>query len=432
MHLGERAYALLVLTAVALLAAVWSADPLIAAVWPWLACALLAGLAWEGFALRRLRLSGAVRNAARLLLGRQSAALLEVSANARSALQLEISPVAPAGIEGPATTRHLEILPGSSAHSTLALRPVALGRQTWVDFQARVRGSFGLAWWDARIPIQQTTLVAPDALRGARPRRRGVASGMRPRRVVGAGSELYQLREYLAGDPPARIDWKASARAAALMTREFSEDQHLDVVVAIDAGRLSHIRTGALDRLSLYGNLAARFAEGAVVNDDQIGLVIYADRVVSALPPARGLAAVIRIRRELEQLAVSPAESEPLAAAARIRALLRHRGLVVLLTDLDDASVADQLARVVRVLTPPHQIVIAGVENREIEQLATRTARGWRDPYVALAAREHQASAAAQRAVLQRMGVPVIAAREERLEAAVFEEYERLRLARRI
>src|SRR5262245_63646195 len=84
---------------------------------------------------------------------------------------------------------------------------------------------------------------------------------MRPRRTVGAGSELHQLRSYVPGDALARIDWKATARTRKLITREFSEDQHLDVLVAIDAGRLSRVRAGRLDRFGLYANIAARFAE---------------------------------------------------------------------------------------------------------------------------------------------------------------------------
>ena len=86
--------------------------------------------------------------------------------------------------------------------------------------------------------------------------------------------------------------------------------------------------------------------------------------------PARGLAAVTRVRRTLEQLAVQPAESDPTAAAVSIRHLLRHRGLVVLLTDLDDANVARALARAVRLLSPPHLVVVAGVQSGEIGALA--------------------------------------------------------------
>jgi uncharacterized protein (DUF58 family) len=274
-------------------------------------------------------------------------------------------------------------------------------------------------------------VVAPDALRTPR-RARGLSGGVRPRRIVGAGAELHQLRAYVRGDPLARIDWKATARTGALVTREFSEDQHLDVVVAIDAGRFSRVRAGTLDRFGLYANIAARLAEIVVHQDDRIGLLVYAARPLASCAPGRGLAAVTRLRHTLEQLEVQPAESDPTAAAVAIRGLLRHRALIVLLTDLDDVSVSSQLARAVRLLAPPHLVVVAGVRSGEIAALARRDAREWRDPWIALAAAEHEARAAAQRLLLQRLGAPVVSAVAEDLEEAVFARYEELRRTRRV
>jgi uncharacterized protein (DUF58 family) len=141
---------------------------------------------------------------------------------------------------------------------------------------------------------------------------------------------------------------------------------------------------------------------------------------------------VTRLRRTLEQLSVQPAESDATAAAVSIRALLAHRGLIVLLTDLDDSNVASQLARAVRLLAPPHLVVVAGAQSGEIAALTAREARAWQDPWIALAAAEHQARVAAQQRLLQRLGAPVVAAAPEHLEDAVFARYEALRRSRRV
>ena len=114
------------------------------------------------------------------------------------------------------------------------------------------------------------------------------------------------------------------------------------------------------------------------------------------------------------------------------RSLLKHRGLIVLLTDLDDANVAQLLGRAVRLLAPPHLVVVAGVHSGEIAALAQREARAWQDPWIALAAAEHEARAAAQRALLRRLGAPVVAAPAQLLEQAVFAQYEALRRSRRV
>jgi len=44
--------------------------------------------------------------------------------------------------------------------------------------------------------------------------------GRHPQRIRGLGREPYALREYLPGDPPNKIHWKATARHGRLITRE--------------------------------------------------------------------------------------------------------------------------------------------------------------------------------------------------------------------
>ena len=431
MHLARRAYVLVVLGAVLGIAGIWSSEPGIAALWRLPAALLLLGLALEGVFMRRAPIALGLATAPRAFLGRPQQAEFVFANRAARALEVEYVPATPPGFEMPTTVRRLRVAARGAARDPVTLLPVRLGPQPWPAVPARVLGPLSLAWWTAALRPGERPLIAPDALRTPG-RARGLAGGARPRRVAGAGSELHQLRAYVRGDALARIDWKATARSGTLIAREFSEDQHLDVLIAIDAGRFSRVRTGDLDRLGLYANLAARFAEIATHHEDRIGLVVYASRPLAVCAPARGLPAVMRVRRALEELAVQPAESDPVAAAVSIRALLKRRALVVLLTDLEDASVAVQLASAVRLLAPPHLAVLAGVQSTQIGALARRAARTWEDPWIALAAREHEARATAQRRLLERLGAPVVAAPAPQLEQAVFAEYERLRRSRRV
>lgn len=431
MHLARRAYLLVFCAAVLAIGAIWSEGAGLAGLWRIPLALLLAGLAIEALYLRRVSLAAHLATAPRAFLGRTQPAALVLANGAARPVTVEYAPAVPAGFEPLTAVRRLTAPARGAARDPFTLTAVGLGPQPWPKLPARVLGPLRLAWWTRALEPAARVRVAPDTLRRA-PRPRGLPGGTRTRRVAGAGAELYQLRAYLPGDPLSRIDWKATARSRQLVTREFSEDQHLDILVAVDAGRFSRVRAGRLERFGLYANIAARFAEVATHNDDRIGLVVYAERVLAVCAPARGLSGMTRVRHALEELTVQAAESDPTAAAIRIRALLKHRSLVVLLTDLDDASIAGQLARAVRLLSPPHLTVVAGVRSTEVEALAARAARAWDDPWVALAAAEHQARAATQRALIARLGAPVVGAPAELLEAAVFAEYERLRRSRRV
>ncbi len=431
MHLARRAYVLVFLAALLAIGAIWSEDASLKGLWRIPLALLLCGLAIEALYLRRVCLTAHLSTAPRAFLGRPQPAALVLANGAGRPVTVEYAPAVPPGFEPLSAVRRLTAPAHGAARDPFTLTPVRLGPQPWPKLPARVLGPLRLAWWTRALEPAERVAVAPDTLRRTL-RPRGLPAGTRTRRVAGAGAELYQLRAYVAGDPLSRIDWKASARAGSLVTREFSEDQHLDILVAVDAGRFSRVRAGRLDRFGLYANIAARFAEVATHNDDRIGLVVYAERVLAVCAPARGLAGMTRVRRALEALTVQTAESDPTAAAIRIRALLKHRSLVVLLTDLDDASVASQLTRAVRLLSPPHLAVVAGVRSSEVEALEVREARAWDDPWVALAAAEHEVRAATQRARIARLGAPVVAAPAELLEAAVFREYETLRRSRRV
>ncbi|HEY2808136.1 MAG TPA: DUF58 domain-containing protein [Steroidobacteraceae bacterium] len=431
MHLAPRGYLLVVLSAVLAIIGVWSDGPALARLWTIPAGLLLLGLGLEGMLVRRQRTEVRIATAARAFLGRPQQAAFEFANPSARVLALEYAPALPDGFEPLTGNRRVTVDPRARTADVVTVLPVRLGAQRWPGLLARRRGPFALAWWSTVLQPEFRGVVAPDALRTS-VRMRAMAGGTRARRVVGAGAELHQLRAYVRGDPLSRIDWKASARTRALVTREYTEDQHLDLLVAIDAGRLSRVRSGALEHFGRYGNLTARLAELATHHDDRIGLVIYADRVVASCAPERGVNGVIRVRRLLEQAAPRRAESDPTSAAVEIRRLLKHRSLVILLTDLDDASIATQLARAVRLLAPPHLVMVAGVLSGEIAALGQGAAQAWEDPWIALAAQEHEKRAAGQRAVLERLGVPVVAAAAERLEPALFSRYEQLRRSRRI
>jgi len=432
MHLTQRAHVLILLTAILAVVGIWSSQPGFGALWELPAALLLSGLAFESAVLRRTLIVAGVETAPRAFLGREQPAAFTFRNDSARSITVEFAPVLPDGFD-PLAHLHCVLAPAHGmVRDSFALLPIRLGTQSWRVLPSRLLGPLGLAWWSRDLyPVSQISVV-PDTLRAGSAQPRGNPSGPRPRRIAGAGGELHQLRGYRYGDPPARIDWKATARSRQLVTREFSEDQHLDILIAIDAGRFSRVRSGALDRFGLYANVAARFAEIATPNDDRVGVMVFSDRPLATCMPTRGLSAVTRIRQALEGLRVESAESDPMAAAVRIRGMLKRRALVILLTDFDDANVADPLARAVGLLSPPHLVVVAGVRNSEIAGLAVREAREWRDPWIALAAQEHEERAALHRLQLRRLGAPVIMTSAELLEKSLLAEYEALRRSKRV
>jgi len=90
MHLAQRAYVLVLLTAVMAIAAIWSGEPGVTGLWRIPAGLLLLGLALEGWFVRRVPIEARLATAPRAFLGRPHAAAF-VFANA-SARTLAVEP----------------------------------------------------------------------------------------------------------------------------------------------------------------------------------------------------------------------------------------------------------------------------------------------------------------------------------------------------
>ncbi len=431
MNLRRNALVLAVLTALIAVLGDWSGSAQLASLWRLPAGLLLLGLAYESLVARRAQLRLALDAPRRWYLGRPNVLQMTLDHQLQRSLQVEIAPSAPAPFNLDSAIRTLRI-PATGTRVEVSATPRRLGRHEWPPVAVRIRGPLGLASWSRKLAAAYSVQVLPD-LSHDRSNVQGLgAQGDRNARRLGAGAELLQLRRYQPGDPPRIIDWKASARMRQLVSRDFSEDQHLEVVVVVDAGRSSGLRAGELDRFGHYVNVAASLAEHVVARGDLVGLVIHADRPLLALAPARGIAAVTRLRKALTGAQVTNSESSPLEAALRVRTLVRHRSLVVLLTDLDDAAAASQLLGAVRILLPKHLPFVAGLSSVAAESMAGAPATEWLDPYRSLAAQEYCTALERKVQALRALGAPALVARPEQLEGAVLEAYGRFRRQRRV
>ena len=409
----------------------WQVDP-----WPDLwrvpAASLLIGLLLEGAAARRSGLRISPRIPERVMLGQPTAAELVLGNDGERPLRVELQQVFTNGLSGSDAIAARTLPPHGSVVHAFSFTAQKLGALEWQLVYTRTRGMFGLAWWSRKFDVPHRLHAVPARLRGAERGPGTRPQGERVQRNAGAGFELLGLRDYRHGDPMRAIDWKATARSQRYSVRLHSEERNLELLVLLDAGRTSNLRAGTLSRLHHYVNVAARLAERAILNGDHVGMIVFADRPLAAIPPAHGAAALLGVRRILEQAHAVASESNPLAAALLARRLLHHRSLVVVLTDVDESQDPAQLIRAVQLLAPKHLPVIAGTLDEETLALRHRPSSHWLHPYQAFAAAEMLLSVRGMTLRLRRSGAQTITTVPAQLDRAVLRSYETLRLQRQI
>lgn len=125
--------------------------------------------------------------------------------------------------------------------------------------------------------------------------------GHHAHRRPGTGSELLDLRDYLPGDPPKMIAWKASARRDRLMTKEFESEVPVRCTLFVDRSQSVRVGGPGNNALSRLVDIASAVAQASAARKDLTGLCLFDEHEVRYLRPARSarhLAAVMNALAE--------------------------------------------------------------------------------------------------------------------------------------
>ncbi len=379
------------------------------------ALALDAALVLAGFAdwrltggRRRLRIHR--RAPARLAQGTPATIELSLVNAGRYPLRAVVTDDLPPELVRAGDPFHRRIPPGERAVVRYEVLPRGRGQLTLGDVHARVLGPLGLAWREVRSRRSDPLRVHPglEELRRQRLlglRRRLREAGLRHVRQLGEGRSFESLREYVRGDDPRAIDWKATARHAKVMVRQYEVERSQNLVLAIDAGRLMTERIEDRSRLDHALSAALVLADVAGIFGDRVGLLVFADGVQQFMAPAR--ATLGRLADALAAVRARPAESNYPAAFAFLRRQLGRRALIVAFTDVVDArasaALVGQLARSAR----RHATLAVALRNPELTARADEPVHDEAEAYGRAAAEELLQARGLALATMRRAGVLV-------------------------
>jgi uncharacterized protein (DUF58 family) len=193
--------------------------------------------------------------------------------------------------------------------------------------------------------------------------------GLRPRPLRGEGREFESLREYVPGDDPRHIDWRASARHARLQVRQFQTERRHTVVVAMDTGRLMAAYVDGTSKLDHAINCAAALARASIAYGDRVGFLAF-DRELRLLArPRSGRAGVGTLVEATSDL--QPASFEP-DYRILVETLTRNqkkRALIVVLTDLVEGGASREQENYLAVLARRHCVMLVALRDRMLHEL---------------------------------------------------------------
>ena len=163
----------------------------------------------------------------------------------------------------------------------------------------------------------------------------GFFAGLHASPFHGFSTDFSEHRKYVPGDEPRHIDWSVYAKTDRLFIKKYEARTTLDCYLIIDSsGSMDYASRAELPTKFEYCiYLAASLGYLVIHQQDSVGLILAGRGVDKYLPPRSKRTHLTSILVELSR-ARPKGETNLAAVLNQVGALARHRGLLVLFSDL--------------------------------------------------------------------------------------------------
>ncbi len=162
----------------------------------------------------------------------------------------------------------------------------------------------------------------------------GSHQGLHRSPAFGSSVEFAEYREYMPGDPIARIDWPVYARSDRYVIRRFHEDVSIRCYIMLDiSASMKYQQDGTLQKSEYACYLAAGMMYVMVQQGDMVSLITFDDQIRQYYEPSGSFVGLKPMLQGLEK--IEPKNKGNIEAALHSAAeLIKGKALVVVISDL--------------------------------------------------------------------------------------------------
>lgn len=207
----------------------------------------------------------------------------------------------------------------------------------------------------------------------------GFLQGLHSSPFHGFSVEFSEHRRYSAGDDPKDIDWLVYAKTDKHYIKKFSAETNITGYLCMDlSSSMGYSYRQKLTKFDYAISLAAALCYMMVHQQDPVGLITFDERIRQSLPPRSKRTQVGTVLAQLARL--KPAGKTDLPRSLnQITAMLRHRSLVMVFSDL--LTDFEPLSRALRALRHRgHDVILFHVMDEAEVEFPFSGAQEFEDP----------------------------------------------------
>jgi len=247
--------------------------------------------------------------------------------------------------------------------------------------------------------------------------------GQRTLKILGKGTSFESLREYVQGDEYKRINWKATARENKLIVNQYEPEKNQHVYMFIDTGRAMSYSVRGYRKLDLVVNTALVLSDMVNQNGDQSALLLFNTQVDNMLMPGKGPGHRTQMLESLYHIDYNKETSNYNDCFFYFKKKEKHRSIIFLFTDFDTIEEAENMLKVLPVISKNNMVIIMLIKNESLEEISLLKIKNSEDLFNKGVALELIDERKKIINLLNRKGVFCIECAAEKLELAVINKY---------
>ncbi len=326
------------------------------------------------------------------------------------------------------STHDLTLASKATKHIDYKIRPTVRGVYTFGNNFIFIRTSFPLIERRLTQICDESIDVYPSIIQMKKfelyaSKRLTNDEGVKKTRRLGHGAEFEQIKQYVPGDDPRTINWKASARTGHVMTNHYHEEKSQPVYQILDTSRSMKMPFNDLTLLDHSINSALALSNIILKKGDKTGLISF-DKGVNTFLDANNSSYQLKLMlRNLYAQKESTHEANYELLFYSTRKYITKRSFCILYTNFESIYALQRVMAQLTAISKRHLLLVVLFENTELTEFSQKPAKALHDIYDQTLAKKVSREKALIHSELERHGIMNISVTTETLTADVINKY---------
>ncbi len=250
-----------------------------------------------------------------------------------------------------------------------------------------------------------------------------LTNGVKKIRKIGHSYEYEQIRNYVIGDDPRSINWKAGSRVGNLMVNQYEDEKSQQVYCILDKSRSMRMPFNGLSLLDYAINSSLVISNVGLQKHDRVGLISFSDKIGSLITADSKRSQLSAIFKALYNEKEHRLEADYELLYSAVRNFIRVRSLLFLYTNFESLNALHRVLPLLRKLNKNHLLVVMFFENSEIASLAEQKPQNVNDIYLQTISRKMQSEKQLICQELRKYNIQTIMSKPEDLSINTINKY---------